>query len=256
MFWNLLALRQCRSCGLVFVSPRLTSAAMRRVFSDCYFELSEPDYWGSRREPVFQDILRLLRRYGCRTVFDVGTAFGHFVKWLGQHGVAASGCEVSRKAVEWGRRHLGVTLYHGALGDLDLPPASFDGVVCLDTLYYLADPAEELRAMGRLLKPGGHLILRLRTNVGVATRARREGRRSVGRPVLPMPHLWAFSPATVAGVLRAHRFDVLLCEPAAYSRGFGAALRWIAVRTHRSVSHVAPRLPIVTGSFNLVGRRV
>jgi SAM-dependent methyltransferase len=44
-------------------------------------------------------------------------------------------------------------------GDLDLPDASFDAVICRFALMYLPDPASALRGMKRVLKPGGRVAV-------------------------------------------------------------------------------------------------
>lgn len=253
VYWNLLGLRRCLHCGLVFVSPRLTGEAMDRVFNEHYFSGSDQDHWDERRIPVFRDVVRLLRRHGCHSVLDIGSAYGRFVKWAADEGFDASGTDISTRAVEWGRANLGVRLYAGKVVDLEFPPSSFDGITCLDALYYSTDPVSELRAMARLLRPDGHLILRLSNNSFAAARAWREGRKRVGRVVLPLPHLWAFTPRTIRPVLARGGFRVVACEPAAYSRTTLAPLAAAVVWSNRVLTRRLG-VPPLTHSFNVVAR--
>lgn len=255
VFWNLLAVRQCAECGLVFVSPRLTREAMNRVFNEHYFDYSDPEYWGRRRLPVFRDVGRLLRRHGCQSVFDVGSAYGHFVKWVADEGLVASGCDISRAAVEWGRKNLNVELLHGEVADLDPGGDRYDCAVSLDSLYYAADPAADLRAMRTLVKPSGHVILRLRNNHRVASRARHEGRKPIGQSVIPMPHVWAFTPETITELLRRCGFEVVSCEAAASSRRIIPALDQATVLANRLLMSWPLRLGPRTLSFNVVATR-
>lgn len=253
VFWNLLGLRECRDCGTLFVSPRLTADAIRRVFNDYYFDPADVEFWGERRAPVFRDVLRSLERLGCRSVFDVGAAYGHFVAFAERAGLRAAGCDLAEPAVRWGRERLGVDLRSGAVGELPPSTERFDCVVSLDTLYYAPDPAATLDAMRALLRPGGYVFLRLRNGRGVAARARREGRQPVGRSVIPGEHVWAFTPRSAARLLARHGFELVGLEPAAYSRHplglfFRAGLavnRWARQWT---------AAPVLTRSFDIVGR--
>lgn len=253
VYWNLLGVRRCLDCGLVFVSPRLTREAMERVFNEHYFSGSDQVHWDERRIPVFRDVVRLLRRYDCESVLDIGSAYGRFVKWAADEGFDASGSDISTKAVEWGRANLGVTLHVGQVVDLEIPSSSFDCITCLDTLYYSTDPVSELSAMRALLKADGHLILRLRNNSFAAARASREGRKRVGRVVLPLPHLWGFTPRTVRPVLERSGFQIIACEPAAYSRTALAPLAAAAVWKNRILTR-SLGIPPLTHSFNVVAR--
>jgi SAM-dependent methyltransferase len=254
VFWNLLGVRECGECGLLFVSPRLTAEAMTRIFEEDYFTASAPEYWDRRRYPVFADVYRHLNRLRARRVLDVGAAYGHFVRWLNDRGLQAEGCDISAEVAAWGRTHLGVEMHHGAIGQMDLPAQSFDAIVSLDTLYYSADPLVELRAMRRLVTPGGHVILRLRNGLRTRRRARMEGKKPVGREPLPAEHLWAFTPASVERLLQLAGLEVAAVEPAAYSRTplFPLQSLWVALNRFAAV-HAGAR--VRTMSFNVVARR-
>ncbi len=254
VFWNLLGVSQCRRCGLVLVSPRLTSEAMARVFNESYFADADPSYWGRRREPVFDEVVGILRRLGCERVADVGAAYGHFLRYAADRGISGVGCDLSAPVVEWGRGTLQVDLRHGPIEVLTgVPPV--DAVVSLDTLYYSPDPARELARMRDLLRAGGYIVLRLRNNRGSARRGAREGRRRVGNAVMPSEHLYAFEPAPMGRLLEAAGLQMVRCAPATYS-----AHRWsLPLRSLAAINRVgralAPSLPILTQSFNVVARR-
>jgi len=203
---------------------------------------------------VFEDIFRLMRRYGCRKIFDVGAGFGHFLKWASGKGIEGAGCDISEGAVKWGSRNLRVSLYEGTLADLNLPPSSVDCVVSIDTFYYVADPVAELHAMKRLLKPGGYIILRLRNGIGMLSRARREGSKPVGRSVMPSQHIWAFTPETIVRLLKLCRLEPRLCEPDAFSRTPLLPLHVAWVYAGRTGTALLS-LPIVTRNFNIVAVR-
>jgi len=254
LYFNLLGISQCRKCGLVFISPRLSRESMVKIFEEFYFNNGDPEYWGKRRAPIFKDIMRVLKLLICRTVFDVGTAYGHFIHYARENGLEASGCDIARGAVEWGQEHLKARVQCGTVHEIDLADKSFDSVVSLDTLYYAADPLEELKAMKRLIRPRGYLILRLRNNIGVAARAKIQGKQKIGKPVLPMPHLWAFTPKLVGNLLKRCGFEILLCEPAAYSSSGLRVIEMGVLMLNRFCLKAFSEFPIVTQSFNVVAQ--
>lgn len=255
VFWNLLGIRQCRNCGLIYVSPRLTKETMARVFKEFYFDYSDPEYWGSRRVPIFRDIMRLLRRYKCKSAFDVGTAFGQFVAWATKAGIHAAGCDISEKAVLWGRANLGVNLHHGTITEVHLAERSFDSVVSLDTFYYVSDPLAELRAMRRLVRPGGYVILRLRNGLRTLARARREGNKAIGKSVMPSQHLWAFTPQTIGHLFQLCNLEILTYEPASYSRSPWTPFQVLNLQANRFLARLFLKWPIHTQSFNVIAKR-
>ena len=256
VFWNLLGMRACEQCGVLFVSPRLTKEAMASVFAEHYFDYDDLDLWGERRKPVFADIVRILNSRHAGAVFDVGAAYGHFVKYAQERGLSAAGSDISSRAVKVGRERLQVELHAGTLSQLALPDESVDAVVSLDTFYYVADPRAELAAMRRLVRPGGLIVLRLR-NCSWSRAFARTGRfREIGRPFLPLPHLWGFTAESISRLLEASGWLVEECQPAAYSSSVFAPVQSAAIALNRLVRRGWRHAPIWTQSFTVIARRV
>lgn len=256
VFWNLLGLRECDTCGLLLVSPRLTKEAMRSVFEDHYFNYSDLRVWGERRKKIFADVLPLLKSRGVCKVFDVGAAMGHFVKYAREMGLEAAGSDISSRAVEVGREQLRVELYAGAINELSLPAESVDAIVSLDTFYYVPEPRAELDAMRRLLKPGGVMVLRLRNCLWARVGARLGRLRTVKRSVLPAQHLWGFTPRSISHLLEISGWRVEACQPAAYSMSRLAPLQAAEVMLNRVVRQAWHGAPIFTRSFNVIATPV
>lgn len=88
-------------------------------------------------------------------ILDVGCGTGFNVGRLRDRGFDAMGVEpavgMRERALE---RNPGVIL-DGDAENLPFPDASFDAVLSIEVIRYLADPVKSLREMRRVLKPGG-----------------------------------------------------------------------------------------------------
>ena len=162
---------RCKSCGLVYVSPRDAFNRIVRLYSHPYFELEKfarkyrtgyRNYVADRElhAAYFRKKVREIRRHtsGGR-LLDVGTAFGYFLEEARQAGFDGWGIDVSEYAATEAGKRLGKRILKGTLKDAELPAESFDVVTAFQTLEHLPDPLENLRHMYALLVPGGMVML-------------------------------------------------------------------------------------------------
>lgn len=254
VFWNLQGVTGCRTCGAVFASPRLADAAVQRVFAESYFAGDPPAFWGPRRAPVFRQVREVLSAAGARRVLDVGAAYGHLLAYLRDAGIGGSGCDLSGQAVAWGRAQLGLDLHAGTLDGLPAGLAGFDAILSLDALYYAADPMHDLRAMAARMRPGGLLVLRLRNGDRAWRRAVAEGRRAIGRPVMPSEHRWAFPVATMARLLAQAGFGEVRMLPGAHSRTALSPVLDLVGHGNALLRRAVPAVPVLTQSYLAVAR--
>lgn len=94
-------------------------------------------------------------------VLDVGCGLGATVRHLAGLGYRAVGLDASAAQISRGRQAAGSGLPL-AVADADwLPvrPCSLDAVLCECVLSLLEDPARAMAALGRLLVPGGMLVI-------------------------------------------------------------------------------------------------
>ncbi len=90
-------------------------------------------------------------------IVDLGCGTGLITGHL-QNGLVV-GMDISRWNLERAQTHApGVAAVQGDLERLPFASASFDTVVCTETLEHVPDPHQALREMWRILKPGGRLI--------------------------------------------------------------------------------------------------
>lgn len=100
-----------------------------------------------------------------RRLIDLGAGAGRMLKLLGPESECAIGLDLSQQMLNIARvqtAEAGLTqveLRHGDIFDTRLPDASADLVVVHQVLHYLSDPAAAVAEAGRLVSPGGRLLI-------------------------------------------------------------------------------------------------
>ena len=134
--------------------------------------------WGGLyfTEPSFKRRYALITKLVDETVgqrepghaLDLGCGSGVFAAYLveaGWHVVAADGSSAMLQAAEshcgsrLGARIDAIEFREIQIDDLNLERESFDAVLCLSTLEYIASDRAVLRSIGAALRPGGVLVL-------------------------------------------------------------------------------------------------
>lgn len=148
------------------MEPRLQRRVQRYGW-----DLASADYeslWQAQLAPAHAATLELAALEPGQTVLDVACGTGLVslaaARAVGPHGQVI-GSDLSGRMVEAARRRArGAGLEHLRFARmdaerLDLPDASVDVVLCALGLMYLPDPGQALREMGRVLRPGGRVVL-------------------------------------------------------------------------------------------------
>ncbi|MBX5491339.1 MAG: class I SAM-dependent methyltransferase [Chloroflexi bacterium] len=205
---------RCRRCGLVYLNPRLTAAAIEAA----YEAVADTRYLAEREGRVhtfaraLSELESVWERHGPRPagpgrLLDVGCHIGVFLELAVQRGWDAEGVEPSRWAASCGRAR-GLRVRCSTLQGAALPSASYDVVTLWDVIEHFADPAAELREVWRLLRPGG-LVGITTMNIDSLV-ARVLGPRW---PWLMQMHLYYFSERTLRALLARCGFEVLAVRP-------------------------------------------
>jgi len=100
-----------------------------------------------------------------RRLVDLGSGTGRMLTLLGPHAEAAVGLDLSQQMLNLARSRVTEAglerceLRHGDIFSTRLPDESADLVVVHQVLHYLTDPAAAVREAGRIVAPGGKLII-------------------------------------------------------------------------------------------------
>jgi 2-polyprenyl-3-methyl-5-hydroxy-6-metoxy-1,4-benzoquinol methylase len=204
--------RCCPACGVHFLSPRPTTAAVVQHYDrGATYDLWRADR--EARERMWRRRLKFVRALAASgTLLDVGTGDGHFLDVAKSAGYTVTGTEVSIAGAEAARAR-GHQIFTGQLGVLDLPERSFDIVTMWHVLEHAPNPGGVLTRVFQLLRPGGVLMIavpneRMNLRRGAAPQGAGSpfgsGTFDEGEEI----HLTFFTPATLAGGLRRAGFEV------------------------------------------------
>ncbi len=138
-----------------------------------YYGVRYHRFYGAQSEtaivPEREDAARVafLRKHCPRgKVMDVGCSTGVFATQLVAAGYDVAACDISEAACEEARGRLGAArVRHGTIESMsqEFAEGSFDAVTLMDVIEHFENIVEPLRAIRRLLKPGGVLFVRTPT---------------------------------------------------------------------------------------------
>lgn len=160
---------RCRDCGLIYQNPRPTAVEMGQHYPSDY----EPFHSYESKKPSW--LLRKAIEYGMDNraklvtsavysgkLLDVGCAAGDFLDHVRQKGGwEVQGVEISPFAADLARRKYHLDVFTGTLEEACFADETFDAVTMWDVLEHLHDPADSLKEVHRILKPGGVLAFRV-----------------------------------------------------------------------------------------------
>ena len=158
-------------------------------------------------------------------IAEVGSGGGHVLRMFPDARLTA--IDVSGVFLETAKKNLrgyDVRFLKGELGALSLPAASFDRVICTETLEHTVDPVAVLAEIRRVVRPGGVAVITV-PNDRLIRRMKDAVRRTPARLGLARRvswggdeyHLHVWSPAELEALLAPH-FQVLERAAAPFDR--------------------------------------
>jgi 2-polyprenyl-3-methyl-5-hydroxy-6-metoxy-1,4-benzoquinol methylase len=230
---------ECTSCGLAFVNPQPTLAALKDHYSRSYYraqwvlrnkartELTNEDYTATDK---FTTLIHQLNP-NASEVCDVGCSFGYLLAALRQRGFKVKGYELSATTSAFAREvfHLDVVQ-----GEFCASPRSFDVVIMNHVLEHIPNPGRTVHDIALSLREGGLFIVVV-PNMG-SLNSRLFGRHCSW--VIPPDHLFYFSSNSLSTLLKQHELRLVhahteLGQGANFYRGLGLAIMSATGRKHR-----------------------
>lgn len=147
-------LYECSTCALLFRRPYLAKPDLMRTYTRLPAELWDA---GAPRRDYAWAVKIIERSFHSGRVLDVGCFRGDFLTMLPQR-YEKYGVEPADSAREVARQR-GIELLASWIDDIEVESPMFHAITLLDVVEHLPCPAVSLQGLGRLLVPGGLLML-------------------------------------------------------------------------------------------------
>ena len=165
--WTLLREQLGSTPGADQDARRLKSVLARRESKSQAFFASAAAQWDRLREEMFGGASHLQALPALLdpawAVADLGCGTGQVSAALAPFVRRVAAVDRSTEMLQSARRRLrdfsNVEISRGELEAVPLPDAAFDAAVLMLVLHHVANPASALREAGRILKPGGRLVV-------------------------------------------------------------------------------------------------
>jgi len=207
------ALVRCSVCGFIRAAELPSPEALAELYGRGYFEGEEyTDYLGDRevhRVNFTRRLERITAAVGpLPSLYEIGCAYGLWLKLAGERGIRAAGIDVSADAVKHARETEGVQASAGSFDDAAIAPGEFGAYCMWDTLEHLAHPEAFVAKIARLL-PWGGWFFATTGDIG-SPEAKKQG--PDWRMIHPPTHLQYFSRDSVSRFLGRHGLRTVRIE--------------------------------------------
>ena len=207
----------CERCGFRHAVPLPDPAAMAKEYRETYYTEEKPTFlahagedqaWAelaqTDRLEIFERILGPARR----TLLDIGSGPGFFLKTAQDKGWTVRGIEPSQQAAAHARG-LGIDVVEGFFGpDTAAALGQFDVINLTNVLEHVAEPITILEAARSILRPGGVICVNVPNDFSPLQIASAATRGTGEWWIAPPHHLNYFDFATLANLLERLRFRI------------------------------------------------
>jgi 2-polyprenyl-3-methyl-5-hydroxy-6-metoxy-1,4-benzoquinol methylase len=207
---------RCKHFGLMYANPqelvdcdRFQEDDFRKVFdakaARLYFQKQQvqlPD-----NERVLRVLNELFPQRG--RLLEIGSYCGIFLDRIRRDGWNTTGLEPERGVADYARAKYQHNIVDGILPNPALPDHGFDVVVLLHVIEHMPDPAENLRDIHRVLRPGGVLAVETPRFDSLMFKLLGRRERSLGNC---NGHIYFFTVPTLRRLLEENGFEVFRVE--------------------------------------------
>ncbi|KLI63894.1 class I SAM-dependent methyltransferase [Aurantiacibacter marinus] len=209
---------RCQDCDLAYIANPPDQQGIKAIYTasssyhDRLLDRSSQEF--ATQSAIAEQHLAMMRHF--RTdlaglkVLDIGCSSGIFLDTARSAGMETFGAELSPETSAFARGEFGLHVHHGDWRDAGYADGSFDVVTLFDVIEHLPDPAGELVAIRRLIKPGGLLLQSTPDIDGLFPKASYPLAKTLDYWPHPEPphHLFQFSQATLTAMVEKAGFTV------------------------------------------------
>ena len=134
---------------------------MNKAEYEAMYRVEDTLWWYTGMRRVSEGLLGGRLQPGLR-ILDAGCGTGGNARWLTRYGTVW-GVDLSAEAIRFCQARKLTTVSRASVLDLPFPNGTFDLVTSFDVIYHLAvaNDVQALRELGRVLRPGGTLLVRV-----------------------------------------------------------------------------------------------
>lgn len=208
---------QCPNCGLVWMSPRLSSDELMKQFyskDDYFFSEKGKNYFlrDELRIRLFKDyIIKLESILNGGKLLDVGCGLGTFLKLL-DYKWEKFALDISKSSINY-LINKGISGICGNILNISINE-KFDAITLWDLIEHVEDPNLAIKKISNLIKPGGILLVETPDEKGLVTNIFKFLYKiSFGKikfvNTLYSAHIYAFSIKTIGIILNNNGFKII-----------------------------------------------
>lgn len=190
--------RLCPDCGHMFAASLPTASELEKVYADYAYDKFHEKPAPQFLEAIIGELIAKFEPFRATgRILDVGFGAGTLLRAARARGWNTFGIELSKAAVDLGRKNAIGEVHHGDFLTHPFPDSSFDVIVMSELIEHLPDPMPFLGRAAAALRRGGMLYL-------TTPHARGVSGRFLGASwsvMRPPEHLQLFSVASMRSCL-------------------------------------------------------
>jgi 2-polyprenyl-3-methyl-5-hydroxy-6-metoxy-1,4-benzoquinol methylase len=155
---------RCNKCSLMYANPQELIDCNEFAEYEKKAQTEEFKQYLDKQSVQLPDNLRVLdvlngmfSRRG--HLLEIGSYLGIFLDRIRSAGWQVTGLEPFHTVAEYSRKTYGLNVVEKLLPEAQFPDSDFDVVIMLHVIEHLPNPAEYVREIRRILKPGGMLVV-------------------------------------------------------------------------------------------------
>ena len=244
---------RCADCDLIFVSPRPRSDEIDALYELDRFAADQnretiavgklPNVADIRPAEKLWKVEKLEEFVGGGRLLDVGFGFGAMMKAAASRGLwQVWGIDPSPASVRFVREAWGLNVQCRSVFEMDFPPAFFDAVCMDNVLEHIDRPVGCMRAVSRVLRPGGVVFVDVPRIRGLTSRLWRTYLKIFPKEGHPdtYGHIFFYTKKSISILLEKTGFKpvVMLTDQSTYpgfAGGVESALRRMATAAGKTL---------------------
>ncbi len=200
---------QCKNCGLIHQNPQPEPDEISNMYAEDYFDFI------SKNQNAFFNLMKLSLQdidfdritnecLNDKRILDIGCSTGLLLNHLSLEGWETVGVEICKDSAQYARDHFDLSIHDKTLFECNFPDDYFPVIHFSHVIEHVPGPADFLKEVYRILKPGGYIIVTTPNVDGLFAKIFRRNWR-----LAQTDHLFLFSKRNLTVLLEQCGFEIL-----------------------------------------------